>query len=486
MKMKKIFTTILIILAVSCSSPEEMRFFMPTAAISVAETVDADSGLLPVTIILSRAAQIDTEVAISLAGDAVEGENFQLSSKSLIIHKGEDRVTFDVKILSDKIFSEELEFRVLLAAGKNYTMGNYKDGFRNVLVTKEIKVPFISIVSNLTCVNPYLSPEIHLEATASMPIREAMTIPLIDLDGFTGFESVDGGSCVMTFEAWAQSASIDIIINKIDKSGYDRTVRFALQRDASLFVPAEQGASADIRLYDPVIDFSNIWRTYAQNDGVGYQQRQSVMGTDGNWQGNKVIDMFTSSEGSNYLRPYKNMYKSAWNCLSNTTGGDVLMLSAFVPDLAYPAELTLADYGNNSMSKAFTSCDSLFRFVPDFEDTRKGAIYLDSPRTFTAFTALRDEWDGGTAPDKGWMVDCRATNGNILASVSPLIIDRIDVRLVRLEGTYDLTNIQNTFIFTAWFESESEFFMRNVDTTLYAVTKEDDGTWKVNYRIYPR
>ena len=124
--------------------------------------------------------------------------------------------------------------------------------------------------------------------------------------------------------------------------------------------------------------------------------------------------------------------------------------------------------------------------MSDFEDTRKGAIYLDSPRTFTAFTALRDEWDGGTAPDKGWMVDCRATNGNILASVTPLIIDRIDVRLVRLEGTYDLTNIQNTFIFTAWFESESEFFMRNVDTTLYAVTKEDDGTWKVNYRIYPR
>ena len=152
------------------------------------------------------------------------------------------------------------------------------------------------------------------------------------------------------------------------------------------------------------------------------------------------------------------------------------MLTEFLPDLAYPAEYTIADYGASSTARAFTTCDSLFRFVADYDDPHKGTVHLDSPRTFTAFTALRSEWDGGTNPDKGWQIDSRATKGDILASSSPMLKERIDVTLIRLEGTYDLTDLQNSIVFTAWFTSESEIFMRNVDTTLYDVNREEDGS----------
>jgi hypothetical protein len=43
-------------------------------------------------------------------------------------------------------------------------------------------------------------------------------------------------------------------------------------------------------------------------------------------------------------------------------------------------------------------------------------------------------------------------NGDIFKSSSPLIIGRIDVRLVRLEGTFDISDYTEPMLFTAWFE----------------------------------
>ena len=490
MKIKKLFILLPVLLTVSCSEPEEQRFFMPTATLDAPEQVDAESGILPVSVVFSHPAEIETQVTLVLSGDAAENVNYALDSHSATIAKGTDKITFEVRLLNDNISKERLDFQILLAPGKNYSLASEKDGVRYVAVTKEIKVPFIKIMTEDKCVNPYLGPIIHLSLEANAPVKNDLTLSIVDLEGIMtegrDFFNADGGECKASISAGETKGTINILLAKIDQSGYDKIVKFALAADNTQFVAESGYENTAVRLFDPIVDFSNILRTYAQNDGIGYQERQSIMKPDGTWEGNKVIDMMPSAEGSNYLRPLKNKYMSQWNCYSNNTGGHILMLTEFLPDLAYPAEYTIADYGASSTARAFTTCDSLFRFVADYDDPHKGTVHLDSPRTFTAFTALRSEWDGGTNPDKGWQIDSRATKGDILASSSPMLKERIDVTLIRLEGTYDLTDLQNSIVFTAWFTSESEIFMRNVDTTLYDVNREEDGSWRVKYRIYPR
>lgn len=56
--------------------------------------------------------------------------------------------------------------------------------------------------------------------------------------------------------------------------------------------------------------------------------------------------------------------------------------------------------------------------------------------------------------------------------------------LVRLEGRFNLADATAPLLFTAWFRSDAPEFMRGVDTGL-AVTQED-GLWKVNYKLWPR
>ena len=50
-------------------------------------------------------------------------------------------------------------------------------------VTKEIKVPFIKIMTEDKCVNPYLGPIIHLSLEANAPVKNDLTLSIVDLEG---------------------------------------------------------------------------------------------------------------------------------------------------------------------------------------------------------------------------------------------------------------------------------------------------------------
>jgi len=65
------------------------------------------------------------------------------------------------------------------------------------------------------------------------------------------------------------------------------------------------------------------------------------------------------------------------------------------------------------------------------------------------------------------------------------------VTLVRLEGSFDFTNTSEPVLVTAWFRSDSDKFMAaDVDHqkdpagTLGLV--QEDGLWKVEYKLWPR
>lgn len=487
-----IIITLSAILLLSCSRVQDERNFLPNASFDTeAKQIYAEEGGFEIDILLSERQKTPCEIGIGFTGEAVEGVHFSVESHSITIEAGQQSATYKVAILNDNIWKEELSLIMILAPGEKYTIDPAGKCQSRITVRKQIILPFIGIrvAPEDTLTNPYLAETIHFTLFSSLPLREDTAIEISAGDDFMigqDFLINQGESPIITFPSNSTEVPFEMQILKKDISGYDHLISVSPVHDIHKFIPDSDSSIAKIHLSDPIVDFSNLWRTYAQNNGTGYQQRQSIRGTNGEWIGNKVADMYVSQEGSNYLRSYRNMYSSQWNCMANTAGGNVLSLTNFVPSLDYPGDSLLADYGAASNNRFFSPCDSLFRFVLDEESTTEGMMTIDSPRTFTAFVSLRSIWDGGTSPDKIWQIDSRKTGGDIMKSTSPDIIDRIDVRLVKLVGRFNIADYTKPLIFTAWFESDSPLFMKEVDFSQYDITKEDDGTWRVDYLIYPR
>ena len=114
------------------------------------------------------------------------------------------------------------------------------------------------------------------------------------------------------------------------------TALLSLVQQKGVYAVAEEGGSVDIHLYDPVVDFSPLWKTAALNNGTGYQLRQAIKTPEGEWSGNLAADLYVSSVGSNYLRNFRNMFDSSWSCRANSPGGNVLRLTEIFPKYGSP------------------------------------------------------------------------------------------------------------------------------------------------------
>ena len=477
----------------SCTKVEDTRIFMPQASFEVAKKqVVAESGAFTVKILLSRAAQVPFDVGVNFLGDAVEGTQFTVAAHSMHIAAGDESAELKVNLLNDNIWAEESSLRIVLAPGESYTVDPAGNCEVDVTIHKDIVLPFIGIrvAAEDSITNPYLADTLNFTLFASTEMREDTQLAIGAGDDFKIGEDYlinEGSDPRVTFPAGSTTATFRMEILKKDISGYDRTIAIAPIQDTKKFLPDADSSSAKVRLYDPVVNFSNMWRTAASLNGTGYQERQAIMAKDGTWSGNRVTDLYVSSEGSNYLRNYRNMFASSWNCQANTSDGDIFRLTEFVPTLMYPRDSVIADYGIANNTKFFSPCDSIFRFVANEGSSTAGRIFLDSPRTFTAFVALRAQWDGeDESGSKRWQVDSRATKGDIFKSGSALIIGRIDVRLVRLEGTFDISVYTQPMLFTAWFECDSPIFLKEFDFSTLDIRRETDGSWRVQYKIYPR
>jgi len=476
--------------AVSCRQAEDTRYFAPEVNFAAATyTVDADSGALDVEVQLSRAAEQAFEIGLYVTSSLKEDAQFTMGAHKLTIAAGEQSGTVHIAFTSDEIWDESSWIELQIAPGERYTVNPDANCATLIAVSKTIALPVLRLVAAGDCeTNPYRAETLHFEVQSTIAARSDVNVTL-DFDGLacgTDYLVNGGTTNGFTLPEGAKQAGFDITFVKKDISGYDKTCALALVAQKGEYAIASDGASVEVHLCDPSIDFSTFLKTKALNNGEGYQVRQAIQAPDGSWEGNKTVDLNVSSDGSNYLRNFKNMYMHpSFSCMACSSVSQLFRLPDFCPNLVYPSPVAILDYGNNQDHREFSAVDSLMRFVLDKGETAKGKIYLHAPRTFVARYGDYAAWQEDLPAGKAWVVDSRATKGDIMASTHAALTGVISVTLEKLEGTFDFTNSDAPVLITAWFSSDDDLFMKDYDASKYIVTQED-GLWKVNYKFWPR
>lgn len=488
-KIAYIITALASLLLFSCRQQEDTRVFSPTVEFEGTEyTAAAEGSGLDIKLSLSKPASLDFTIGLSLSGDLEEGRQFFTESHELQVRKGDSSVSTRITFAEDEIWNDESEIKITLMPGLRYTVDPAGKCVASVKVTKALTIPVISIVclDERTVTNPFLAETFHFSLESKMAPREDIMVKI----KFGGYEAgkdflVNGSSdCLVPLAVGQMSTEFDLSIVRMDKSGIDETVVVGVEPVSGVYIAAE-GSPCEIRLSDPLVDFQYLKKTAALNGGEGHQIRQAIKSADGSWTGNTALDCIESSTGSNYIRSLRNIFRTQWLCNAVSPGSNALRISDFFPELAYPNEYTIADYSANSSGRQFSACDSLFRFVLDYDSTTQGTLTTAAPRTFHCYTAKRAAWEEGENPYKAWQQDSKQTGGIIDASTSPVLEEKITVVLEKLEGRFDLKNSSETMLFTAWLRSDDPRFMRGVDLETIGAVKDGD-CWKVEYKLWPR
>ena len=485
-----IFLIGLLLLAVACGEEADNRYFAPEIEFGAEMyTVLSESGGLDVTLVFSRPAQEAFRINLNISGSLKESTQYVVSARDIDVKAGDTQATVHIDLFDDEIWNEDSWIDMVIIPGTRYIV--HPDGKckTRIHVTKDIILPSLRLIppENPVVTNPFLAETLHFEMAADRaPITDVpVSLDFGDLVYGEDYLIGEAAKPEVVLPAGADKVAFDLRILPKDISGYDRHVTLSIVLKQGVYIVSSDESSVDVHLSDPLVDVSPLWRTYAANDGEGYQVRQAILKPDGEWNGNTAVDLYVSSEGSNYIRSFKNMYLSQWLCQANSPGSNALRLTEFFPNLLYPNEITILDYGSAGNTRTFSPVDSLFRLVMDKDATNRGTITLTSPRTFIAVIGSRIEWDAGTNPSKTWQLDSRATDGHLLDSQCPVITGRITVTLVKLEGRFDFSDMTQPLRFTAWLRSDSPEFMKDVDRTQYALEQEGD-LWKVQYKLWPR
>ena len=485
------FTLAAIIFAVGCRPSEDTRYFAPVVSFAQnVYTTSSERGSLEVSILLSRPAPRPFTVGLNASGQLKEDLQFRLERHSVEIAAGDREARFSISLMDDEIWDESSWFELTLAPGTYYTVNPDENATTRINVTKEILIPILRLIPECetpVITNPYLAESLGFTISAQRGTAADIPVKLGFGDLAAGADYlIDGKEAAqVVLPAGAREVDFTVQILKKDISGYDRHARLEILSEKGIYAAASDAGSVDIHLSDPSVDFSPLLRTVALNEGKGFQVRQAILSPSKEWNGNTAVDLSVSSDGSNYLRNHRNQFYSQWLCMANSPGANILRLTEFFPDLLYPNDFSIIDYGAASNTRTFSPADSIFRFVPDRGNPATGRLMLERPRSFVAMVGYRTQWEAGSNPNKAWQLDSKATGGDIFSSNSSIITGRITVELVRLEGRYDLTNSAETLLFTAWLRSDSPYFMQNVDESMFAVIQED-GLWKVTYKLWPR
>lgn len=484
------FLVLTLLAVVSCRQEQDTRYFAPEIAFEQsAYAVKSDAGGVSVGVSLSSPAKEDMTVQVNASGTLQEGVQFKLSTHSLVFAKGTGNASLYVELMDDEIWDNESWIDLILSPGTRYTINPDEGSTARVNVSKDIVLPRFSLMSpeQTLEINPFLPEPLRFQIQAFGPTDKAMEVTLSLGDLVCGKDYlINGGSTpVVKYPEGARSASFEFKLVRMDVSGMDRHVNLAIEQQKGVYITSEP-ASADIHLYDPPVDFKALFKTPALQNGSGYQVRQAFKGPDGAWNGNTTVDLGVSSEGSNYLRNFRNMYDHpSFSCRANASVSQMFRLSDLFPNYVYPQPVAILDYGNDQGHREFSPADSLLRFVMDKGETAKGSIHLVRPKTFVAVIGSYSEWQKDITGGKTWVVDSRANNGDILASTNPAITGRISVTVHKVEGRFDFTDADAPVVLAAWLSSDSDQFLQGIDATKIAATA-DGGLWKIEYKLWPR
>ena len=483
------------LLAASCRKGEDTRFFAPEAEFGAESySVASDGTGVDVVVVFSRPAPVPFSLSVNVGGPLVEGVQYSVVSKQVAVAEGDMQAVFHLDFVDDEIWDESSWVDVTLAPGTRYTVDPAGRSMTRVNVTKTLVLPVLSleVVEGDLEMNPYCPETLRLRVVSTIAPKADLTVMLDAGEWAAGQDFLVNGSAAMTLTLPEGETSVELTLDvvKKDESGYDKQVTLAIEPERGVY--GATSTPLTLHLSDPLVDFSPLWKTKAANNGTGYQIRQAIKKSDGSWDGNTTVDIGVSSDGSNYLRNYRNMYSHlSFNCMANASVSQLFRMNEFFPLYLYPNETAILDYGNDQNHREFSPSDSLMRFVLDKGETGKGRIYLNAGRTFKAYIGSYSAWQDRGTGELAWVVDSRATNGNIDASQHTALTGSISVTLVRLEGSFDFTNTSEPVLVTAWFRSDSDKFMAaDVDHqkdpagTLGLV--QEDGLWKVEYKLWPR
>ena len=490
--MKRIIILIAVLTAAAaCRQAEDTRYFAPAVEFGSAQyAVSAGDGGLDIDIHLSRPASQAFTIGLNIDSSLEEGVQYRVASTSVSIAAGQQDASVHVDLVDDEIWVENAWIELILKPGERYTLDPAKSVAR-VDISKVIEMPIFRLIApeNPVETNPFLAETLSfkLEGDRDTPKELDVVLDFGDLVYGTDYRIKGSDTPGFTYPAGTRSHVFEVEILKKDESGYDREATLTVLPQRGKYSVDPDHGSATLHLSDPVIDFSALLRTPALQNGQGYQVRQAIKATDGSWNGNTTVDIGVSSDGSNYLRNFRNMYDHpSFGCMANASVSQLFRFNDLMPLYIYPNDITVLDYGNDQNHREFSPADSLMRFVLDKGETKKGGIYLNKPRTFVAFIGPRAEWTNSI-----WPADSKKTGGDIFASTHPSLQGRISVTLEKLEGRFDFTDSDAPAVVTAWFSSDTDKFMQ-ADTVndkdpaaIYAVTKED-GLWKVEYKLWPR
>lgn len=483
--------------AAACRQAEDTRYFAPAVQFgSDRYAVSAGDGGLDIDLHLSRPASQALHIGLNVSSSLEEGMQYRVASRSVDIAPGQQDATVHVDLLDDEIWVESAWIDLLLKPGERYTLDPEKNCSTRVDVSKAISIPIFRLVAPEAPVvtNPYLAETLRfqLEADRATSADLEVVLGFGDLELGKDYRIAGSETAGFIYPAGARSQTFEVEILKKDQSGYDREALLSVLPQKGSYSVDPDEASVPVHLYDPVVDFSPLWRTAATNGGQGYQLRQAILGADGAWVGNTTADIWVSSEGSNYLRNFRNMYDHpSFSCRANASVSQLFRLPDLIPNYVYPNATAILDYGNDQNHREFSPADSLMRFVLDKGESRKGGIYLERPRTFVAFIGSYADWQDKSSGENAWVKDSRAHGGDIFASTHPAITGQVRVTLERLQGRFDFTDLTQPIFVTAWFSSDSDQFMKadpdhgKDPAGTYAVS-EEDGLWKVEYKIWPR
>lgn len=444
-----------------------------------------DNSSYDVKLQLSAAAYKDITVKLSVSGTAVENEHYTIPSKEITLKKGDTEGIIPITILNQNIWDSELTIIILLAPGTDYSINPQLTNQITVKLTKEIVLPQIGFGSTASVfTNPYNAETIKLQLVSNEALAYDAVLSIEvtgDMAFGTDFLLNNTSESSFTFPQGATSHEIELTFLKKDEAGFNKEISLTLvPADPKKVAISETAGALTLEAADPTVDFASILVTSALQGGEGYQVYQQIRTVESLWDGKIAINVAANPSKGNYLKSFRNMsFISAFDCLANTSGGDVLRLADM---LRFVSDTVIADYGAARTTRFFSPSDSLLRFVANGKDATKGTV--TAPRQkFTANLILKDNWELGANTQKPWHIDSKATNG-VLANSTVATFHTVEVWLEKLEGTYDFTLAEPEILFEAWYKSDSPYFMKNFPEGLDVV--KDGDFYKVTYRLYPR
>ena len=470
--------------AAACRQAEDTRYFAPAVQFgSDRYAVSAGDGGLDIDLHLSRPASQALHIGLNVSSSLEEGVQYRVASRTVDIAPGQQDATVHVDLLDDEIWVESAWIDLLLKPGERYTLDPEKNCSTRVDVSKAISIPIFRLIppDEKVETNPYLAETLRfqMEADRATSADLEVVIGFGDLELGKDYRIAGSETAGFIYPAGARSQTFEVEILKKDQSGYDREALLSVLPQKGSYSVDPDKASVPVHLSDPVVPLNALWRTPALNGGTGYRWNQAIKTPEGEWEGNTTVDMAQSAEGSNYIQNQRSLWiHSSFNCPATASPSHPFRLTDLCPQIRYPSEVAILDYGANESYRSFFPCDSLLRFVADKPDTpNQGILAIPSPRRLHAYIGDRTAW-GNT-----WKEDATKTGGDMAASTNPAIQSQVTVTLEKLEGRYDLD--ERVLYVTAWFSSEDAHLMEDVDFTKWAIAKKD-GLWKVEYKIWPR